>query len=139
MSYRASSKPGIRRAQKRRNLPPVTRYSDCIVENIPNAQTEQEGDNDFKELNRKYLLLARELCRTDMDTAERMLGIPTRLGDKFVNLTLTQIDKLASSNMLVFNLRFRESNFWKVVPENVAPQTAELANIILTALSIERD
>lgn len=94
---------------------------------------------DLENLNRMYLNLAREMCNIDPDLASQTLGIPQRYQKVITALTLAQIDYLAQSNVLIFQMRFTSSNYWQKVAGHIQPETAKLSKIFTTAMALAED
>lgn len=70
----------------------------------------QEQENttvsDIGNLNLSYLLLAQRLVKEDAATAMYRLGIGREMAELLGSLSLAQIVKLASSNLVLCRLRF---------------------------------
>lgn len=62
--------------------------------------------NEIRELNLSYLVLAQRLIREDRAAAMFRLGVSDELADVLGSLTLAQLVKLATSNLLLCRFRF---------------------------------
>lgn len=62
--------------------------------------------NEIGDLNLTYLLLAQRLVREDVTTAMFRLGLSREIADLLGNLSLSQIIRLAASNLFLCRLRF---------------------------------
>lgn len=65
-----------------------------------------EMQNEIKELNLAYLMLAQQLIRHDRDAAIFRLGISGEIADMLSSLTAGQVLKMAGNNMLLCRFRF---------------------------------
>ena len=63
---------------------------------------------EIKEANLSYLLLARQMIQDDRDTAIFRLGISKELAEIVADLSPAQLLKMASSSNLLCNFRFDE-------------------------------
>ena len=65
-------------------------------------------DQDIRELNRTYLLKAREYAIAgDSDKARFVLGIPAEASRILEKMTIGQITRLAESDLVCFDLRIQ--------------------------------
>jgi len=99
-----------------------------------NAATTEIGD-----LNLTYLLLAQRLVREDVATAMFRLGLSREVADLLGNLSLSQIVKLAASNLFLCRLRFDDHPILSVLTQNgkdLALQQAHAA-ILLAGQHVE--
>lgn len=69
---------------------------------------ENTNTNEIGDLNLAYLLLAQRLVREDAATAMFRMGLSRKVADLLGNLSLSQIVKLASSNLFLCRLRFED-------------------------------
>lgn len=95
--------------------------------------------NEIGDLNLSYLLLAQRLVKEDITSAMFRLGISRSLADLFRNLSLSQIVKLASSNLLLCRFRFDDNPILSALTEEdkqVSLQQAHAA-ILLAGQSLE--
>ncbi len=86
--------------------------------------------NEIGNLNLSYLLLALRLVKEDSVTAMLRLGLSREMSDLLGNLSLSQIVKLASSNLLLCRFRFDDHPGLAVVTDdskNLAMQQAHAA------------
>ena len=74
-------------------------------------QHEQMLD-EIREANLSYLLLAQRMIREDRVQAMFRLGISEQVADIMDRLTMAQVMKIASSNMLMCSFRFGEDMIW---------------------------
>ncbi|MCK9171940.1 MAG: flagellar transcriptional regulator FlhD [Desulfuromonas thiophila] len=95
-----------------------------------------EPGSDLHALNRQYLLLARELSRHQPAKAEELLGVPARYQSCLAGLTYAQIDSLASSPTVLFQLRFSHTNFWKSCNEKTSEAMRPYTHLVATAMSL---
>jgi len=65
--------------------------------------------DEVREANLSYLMLAQQMLREDQEAAMFRLGIGKGLADTLQALTTSQVLKMATSNMLLFRLRFEDS------------------------------
>lgn len=61
---------------------------------------------EIRETNLNYLLLAQHLIREDKDAAMYRLGIAQDVADTLLELTTSQLLRIASSNTLLCRFRF---------------------------------
>jgi flagellar transcriptional activator FlhD len=64
---------------------------------------------EVREANLSYLMLAQQMLREDQEAAMFRLGIGKGLADMLQALTTSQVLKMATSNMLLFRLRFEDN------------------------------
>ena len=79
---------------------------------------ETVATNEVGDLNLTYLLLAQRLVREDVPTAMFRLGLSREVADLLGNLSLSQIVKLAASNLFLCRLRFDEHPILSVLTQN---------------------
>ena len=65
--------------------------------------------SEIRDANLNYLLLAQQMLRDDKATAIFRLGIDTQIAELIQNLSLSQLMKLAASNMMLARFRFEDS------------------------------
>ncbi|MGB0127731.1 MAG: flagellar transcriptional regulator FlhD [Rhodocyclaceae bacterium] len=65
-----------------------------------------ELQNDIRELNLAYLMLAQQMLREDREAAMFRLGISQEIADLLDRLTPGQVLKMAGANMLLCRFRF---------------------------------
>jgi flagellar transcriptional activator FlhD len=68
-----------------------------------------DTDNDIKEVNLAYLMLAQSMVRADRENAIFRLGVSEEIADILERLTPGQIVKMASSDMLLCHFRFDDA------------------------------
>jgi flagellar transcriptional activator FlhD len=100
--------------------------------------------NEIREVNLSYLILAQSMLRNDRVQAMFQLGISERVADLVSALTLSQIIKAASSNVLLCRMRCDDDFVWSLLSEQ--PRMTEFgesnasllhANIILASQAVE--
>jgi flagellar transcriptional activator FlhD len=67
------------------------------------------------DINLAYMLLAQKLVKHDKAAAMFRLGIGDELADLLANMTLAQIVKLASSNLLLCSFRLEDNPMFAVM------------------------
>jgi len=65
-----------------------------------------EMNNEMKELNLAYLMLAQQMLRQDRDSAMFRLGISEDIAQMLEDLTPGQVLKMSGANMLLCRFRF---------------------------------
>jgi len=94
---------------------------------------------DFARLNKEYLLLAREIARTDQEFGRTALGLNQAAMEAVAKMTVPQIEKVvAHPHLLQFKLRF-SSKYWEqvlAVSETNASSPTSL-RILATAHALE--
>lgn len=70
---------------------------------------------EIRDLNLAYLMLAQQMVRDDRAVAMFRLGIAADVADMLVELTPAQIVKVASSQMLLCRFRFDDSALLSVM------------------------
>lgn len=78
-----------------------------------NAQLQE----DIRDINLNYLMLAQQMLKYDRPTAIFRLGISQTLADVLVGLTPAQVIKMAGSNMLLCRFRFDEQLLLNMVTD----------------------
>lgn len=68
-----------------------------------------ELTTEIKDLNLTYLMLAQQMVLADKDMAIFRLGVSKDIADVLEVLSLSQILKLANSNMMLCRIRFDDS------------------------------
>ncbi|MBU6492750.1 flagellar transcriptional regulator FlhD [Pandoraea sp.] len=95
--------------------------------------------NEIREINLSYLVLAQRLIREDRAAAMFRLGVSEELADVLSRLTLAQLVKLASSNLLLCRFRFDDhailSNLTHTA-KDIAVQQSH-ASILLASQPVE--
>ncbi|HEX5126476.1 MAG TPA: flagellar transcriptional regulator FlhD [Rhodocyclaceae bacterium] len=64
---------------------------------------------EIKELNLAYLMLAQQMLRTDRESAMFKLGVGEDIADVIINLSPSQILRMASNDMLLCCFRFDDA------------------------------
>jgi flagellar transcriptional activator FlhD len=67
------------------------------------------------DINLAYMLLAQKLVKQDRAAAMFRLGIGDELADLLISMTLAQIVKLASSNLLLCSFRLEDTPMFAVM------------------------
>ncbi|MCB1955491.1 MAG: flagellar transcriptional regulator FlhD [Rhodocyclaceae bacterium] len=70
---------------------------------------------EIRELNLAYLMLAQQMVRDDRESAMYRLGIGSDVADQLESLTPAQIVKMASGQLLLCRFRFDDSNMFGVM------------------------
>ncbi len=93
-----------------------------------------EISKEIKEINLAYLLLAQKLVKQDRAAAMFCLGIGCELADLLANMSLTQIVKLAASNLLLCSFRLDDNPMFAVIGEgkDTALQQAHMSILMAT-------
>lgn len=65
--------------------------------------------SEIRDLNLNYLFLAQQLLRADRESAMFRLGMNNDIAAIIENLSMSQITKLAQSNMCLVSLRFNDA------------------------------
>ncbi|PIF74461.1 flagellar transcriptional activator FlhD [Variovorax sp. 54] len=73
------------------------------------------------EINLAYMLLAQKLVKRDRAEAMFRLGVGRELADLLMNMSLSQIVKLAASNFLLCSFRLDDRPMFAVVGEGKEP------------------
>ena len=68
--------------------------------------------DEIREANLSYLLLAQRMLREDRAQAMFRLGIGEQVAGIVANLSMAQVIKIASTNMLMCSFRFGEDMVW---------------------------
>lgn len=90
-------------------------------------------------LNLSYLLLAQRLVKEDPVTAMLRLGLSREMSDLLGKLSLSQIVKLASSNLLLCRFRFDDHPVLSAVTDdtkNLAMQQAHAAILMSSRAAV---
>lgn len=82
----------------------------------PAARTALQRLNDeIRDANLTYLMLAQQLIRADRSEALYRLGLSGEVADILDSLTTAQVLRVASSNMLLARFRFDDSLVWSLL------------------------
>ena len=95
--------------------------------------------NEIGNLNLSYLLLAQRLVKEDPVTAMFRMGMSREMADLLGNLSLSQIVKLASSNLLLCRFRFDDHPILSAVTDdskNLSLQQAHAAILLSGAMAM---
>lgn len=71
--------------------------------------TDQEINDEIRDANLNYLMLAQQIIRCDMPIAMYRLGITKEIAELIVGLSSLQILKLSSSPSMLSRFRFDDS------------------------------
>lgn len=74
-----------------------------------------EISKEIGDINLAYMLLAQKLVKQDRAAAMFRLGVGRELADLLANMSLTQIVKLAASNLLLCSFRLDDHPMFAVV------------------------
>ncbi len=83
--------------------------------------------DEIRETNLSYLLLAQRMIREDRGEAMFRLGISEQVAEIVGNLSMAQVMKIASSNLLMCSLRFGEDMVWGLLTSH--SKDAEIARM----------
>lgn len=72
---------------------------------------------EIKETNLSYLMLAQNMIKEDMASAQFRLGISEEMADLIASLTPAQLIKMSASNMLVCRFRFDEALLFSMITD----------------------
>lgn len=71
--------------------------------------------DEIRDANLSYLLLAQRMIRDDRAEAMFRLGLNEQVADIIDSLSMAQLLKIASSNMLMCSFRFGEDMIWNLL------------------------
>lgn len=71
--------------------------------------------DEIRDANLSYLLLAQRMIRDDRAQAMFRLGVNEQVADIIGDLSMAQLIKIASSNMLMCSFRFGEDMVWNLL------------------------
>lgn len=83
--------------------------------------------DEIREVNLSYLLLAQRMIREDRAEAMYRLGLSEQVVEIIEKLTMAQIIKIASSNLLICGFRFNEDVIWNFLTSH--GKDAEIARM----------
>lgn len=86
--------------------------------NIQNLQ------NEIREANLSYLILAQNMIRADRAEALVRLGLSEDVAEVIEQLTAGQLLKICGSNMLMCRFRFDDSMVWGLLLSNTKEKSA---------------
>jgi flagellar transcriptional activator FlhD len=75
----------------------------------------QRLNDEIRDANLTYLMLAQQLIRADRSEALYRLGLSAEVADILDSLTTAQVLRVASSNMLLARFRFDDSLVWNLL------------------------
>lgn len=87
---------------------------------VNDSGAQGETHREIGDINLAYMLLAQKLVKQDKAAAMFRLGITQELADLLGGMTLSQIMKLASSNMLLCSFRIGTAPMFAVATEEKA-------------------
>jgi flagellar transcriptional activator FlhD len=95
--------------------------------------------SEVADLNLAYLLLAQRLVREDYATAMFRLGLSREVADLLGSLSLSQVVKLAASNVLLCRFRFDDHAIFSSLTHNDRNQALQQAHasILLAGQKVE--
>ena len=89
---------------------------DVSSDRTPAARSALQRLNDeIRDANLTYLMLAQQLIRADRSEALYRLGLSGEVADIVDSLTTAQVLRVASSNMLLARFRFDDSMVWNLL------------------------
>lgn len=80
--------------------------------------TDEQLSAEIRDTNLTYLMLAQNLIRKDKADALFRLGISDESASLIASLTMTQILKIASGNMLLCRFRVDDDIVWNLLTNN---------------------
>lgn len=87
---------------------------------VNDSGAQGETHREIGDINLAYMLLAQKLVKQDKASAMFRLGITQELADLLGSMSLSQIVKLASSNMLLCSFRIASAPMLAVATEEKA-------------------
>lgn len=87
---------------------------------VDESSAQGETHREIGDINLAYMLLAQKLVKQDKASAMFRLGITQELADLLSSLSLSQIVKLAASNMLLCSFRIDNAPMLAVATEEKA-------------------
>lgn len=75
----------------------------------------QRLNDEIRDANLTYLMLAQQMIRADRSEALYRLGLSAEVADILDSLTTAQLLRVASSNMLLARFRFDDSVVWNLL------------------------
>lgn len=90
--------------------------------------------SEIKDANLNYLMLAKQLIRSDKATAIFLLGISKEIADLLDGLSNLQVVKLSATNMMLTRFRFDDSAILGMLTSNTKDRSqAHLHTAVLLA------
>lgn len=66
---------------------------------------------DMHAINLRFLQLIQKAAHTDVGLASTMFGVPERVASEIATYPLDELERLATTNSMMFRARFDESTF----------------------------
>ena len=90
--------------------------------------------DEIRELNMAYLMLAQKMLRADRETAMFRLGIGAEMAELVAGLTTAKLVRMAGSQMMVPGFRFNDEQLARLMAgEGRDPTTSALHAAIIAA------
>ncbi|MBC7432866.1 MAG: flagellar transcriptional regulator FlhD [Rubritepida sp.] len=78
--------------------------------------------NEIRDTNLSYLILAQAMIRKDKPQALFRLGLSESVADLISQLSVQQLIKIASRNLVMCAMRFNDEMIWGLLSDTHAPQ-----------------
>jgi len=85
----------------------------------------EQLQNEIRDTNLSYLLLAQAMIRADKPQALFRLGLSPEVADVITQMSPQQMIKIAGRNQLMCTVRFDDELIWGLLTERHQPGTAE--------------
>ncbi|MDR0564389.1 MAG: flagellar transcriptional regulator FlhD [Azoarcus sp.] len=95
----------------------------------------QNFQNEIRELNIAYLMLAQKILRSDRETALFRLGISKELADFIENLSAARLVRMADNPMLIPRFRFDDEQLARLMAGEGRDETASTLHAAIIAAS----
>jgi flagellar transcriptional activator FlhD len=101
--------------------------------------TNEQLLNEIREANLSYLVLVQSLVRQDRAEAIVRLGLSEEVADILASLTMAQILRIASRNVLICRFRFDDQVIWSLLTDHgVQAATKSIhASILMASQPVE--
>lgn len=83
---------------------------------------------EIRDLNLSFLVLAQAMIRSDKPQAMFRLGISESAADLLESLSMQQLLRIASRNLMLCTMRFGDELVWSLLTESHSPNRGEQAN-----------
>ncbi|CAN5612569.1 flagellar transcriptional regulator FlhD [soil metagenome] len=78
--------------------------------------------NEIRDTNLSYLILAQSMIRKDKPQALFRLGLSEAVADLIAQLSVQQLIKIASRNLVMCAMRFNDEMIWGLLSDKHEPQ-----------------
>ncbi|AJF08178.1 flagellar transcriptional regulator FlhD [Geoalkalibacter subterraneus] len=102
-------------------------------------------ERDIKTLNRRYLMLVREMEREDSDYAHTVTGVPYQIRRKLKDMTIEEVEEMVEHlPIMPFTFRLMERH-WKRIADAIrtsrfdARKTAETISFMTVAAALQEE